>query len=172
MFFFHYSRAGPLNTTCGERRRHAPRVRTAAGRRRSAGGSFSAPALPERIPGVRAAEEAPPSFPVISETYPAALAYPAVLCYYRAVGASAPARPSIRGARLQKAKKRKGGFCVRTRASKLLSLILAAALCLSLTVTVSAAETGAGQEGPSPFCTPTTSTPTSTTMWGRATRPV
>ena len=37
---------------------------------------------------------------------------------------------------------------MRTRASKLLSLILAAALCLSLTVTVSAAETGAGQEGP------------------------
>ena len=37
---------------------------------------------------------------------------------------------------------------MRTRASKLLSLILAAALCLSLTVTVSATETGAGQEGP------------------------
>lgn len=37
---------------------------------------------------------------------------------------------------------------MRTRASKLLSLILAAALCLSLTVTVNAAETDAGQEGP------------------------
>ena len=44
--------------------------------------------------------------------------------------------------------KKKGGFCVRTRASKLLSLILSAALCLSLTVTVSAAEADAGQEGP------------------------
>ena len=37
---------------------------------------------------------------------------------------------------------------MRTRASKLLSLILSAALCLSLTVTVSAAEADAGQEGP------------------------
>lgn len=37
---------------------------------------------------------------------------------------------------------------MRTRASKLLSLVLAAAMCLSLTVTVSAAETDAGQEGP------------------------
>ena len=37
---------------------------------------------------------------------------------------------------------------MRTRASKLLSLLLSAALCLSLTVTVSAAETGDGQEGP------------------------
>ena len=36
---------------------------------------------------------------------------------------------------------------MRTRASKLLSLILSAALCLSLTVTVSAAEADAGQEG-------------------------
>ena len=46
-----------------------------------------------------------------------------------------------------KKKEEKGGFCVKTRASKLLSLILSAALCLSLTVTVSAAEADAGQEG-------------------------
>ena len=37
---------------------------------------------------------------------------------------------------------------MRTRTSKLLSLLLSAALCLSLTVTVGAAETGDGQEGP------------------------
>ena len=103
---------------------------------------------PERIPGVRAAEERHPLFLFFPKLYPAALAYPAVLCYYRAVGASAPARPVYSGRTIAKSEKKKGGFCVRTRASKLLSLILAAALCLSLTVTVSAAETGAGQEGP------------------------
>ena len=83
----------------------------------------------------------------LQELYLAALAYPAALCYYRSVGASAPTRLIFSGHTIKK-EEEKGGFCVRTRASKLLSLILSAALCLSLTVTVSAAEADAGQEGP------------------------
>ena len=83
----------------------------------------------------------------LQELYLAALAYPAALCYCRSVGASAPTRLIFSGHTIKK-EEEKGGFCVRTRASKLLSLILSAALCLSLTVTVSAAEADAGQEGP------------------------
>ena len=62
------------------------------------------------------------------------------------VGASAPARSRFSRDAASRIKK-KSGFCVRTRASRLLSLVLSVALCLSLAVTAGAAGADAGQDG-------------------------